>query len=120
MTDATGSSSYVYDPFSKLTSATNGGGQTTGYRYNADGIRNPRPRNWPDRGKMARLVDWLQHIDANLHLRTVPLEMELWGPVTPRITQARPHDLAGQAQAVRAWNAELEPAVAAMYRRLLL
>ncbi|HET9896764.1 MAG TPA: RHS repeat-associated core domain-containing protein [Streptosporangiaceae bacterium] len=37
MTDATGSSSYVYDPFSELTSATNGAGQVTGYGYNADG-----------------------------------------------------------------------------------
>jgi trimeric autotransporter adhesin len=37
MTDATGTSSYVYDPFSELTSATNGAGQVTGYGYNADG-----------------------------------------------------------------------------------
>jgi RHS repeat-associated protein len=37
MTDATGSSSYVYDPFGELTSADNGAGQTTGYGYNADG-----------------------------------------------------------------------------------
>ncbi len=37
MTDATGTSSYIWDPFSELTSATNGAGQTTGYGYNADG-----------------------------------------------------------------------------------
>jgi RHS repeat-associated protein len=37
MTDATGSSSYIYDPFGELTSATNGANQTTGYGYNADG-----------------------------------------------------------------------------------
>jgi RHS repeat-associated protein len=37
MTDATGSSSYTYDPFGELTSATNGAGQTVGYSYNADG-----------------------------------------------------------------------------------
>jgi RHS repeat-associated protein len=37
MTDATGSSSYVYDPFGELTSATNGAGQTVGYGYDADG-----------------------------------------------------------------------------------
>jgi RHS repeat-associated protein len=37
MTDASGSSSYVYDPFGELTSASNGANQTTGYAYNADG-----------------------------------------------------------------------------------
>jgi len=37
MSDATGSSSYVYDPFGELTSTTNGTGQTVGYGYNADG-----------------------------------------------------------------------------------
>jgi RHS repeat-associated protein len=37
MSDATGSSSYIYDPFGELTSATNGAGQVTGYGYNADG-----------------------------------------------------------------------------------
>jgi RHS repeat-associated protein len=37
MSDATGSSSYTYDPFGELTSTTNGAGQATGYGYNADG-----------------------------------------------------------------------------------
>jgi RHS repeat-associated protein len=37
MTDGTGSSSFIYDPFGELTSATNGAGQVTGYGYNADG-----------------------------------------------------------------------------------
>jgi RHS repeat-associated protein len=37
MTDATGSSSYFYDPFGELTSAINGSSQTVGYGYNADG-----------------------------------------------------------------------------------
>ena len=37
MTDATGASSYIYDPFGELTSADNGTGQTTGYGYSADG-----------------------------------------------------------------------------------
>jgi RHS repeat-associated protein len=37
MTDATGSSSYIYDPFGELTSATNGANQTTGYGYTPDG-----------------------------------------------------------------------------------
>lgn len=37
MSDATGNSSYQYDPFGELTSVTNGANQTTGYGYNADG-----------------------------------------------------------------------------------
>ena len=37
MADATGASSFAYDPFGELTSATNGAGQVTGYGYNADG-----------------------------------------------------------------------------------
>ena len=37
MVDATGTSGYSYDPFSELTSTTNGAGQTTGYGYDADG-----------------------------------------------------------------------------------
>jgi YD repeat-containing protein len=37
MSDASGSSSYSYDPFNELTSATNGAAQTTGYGYNPDG-----------------------------------------------------------------------------------
>ncbi len=37
MTDATGTSSYVYDSFGDLTSEKNGAGATTGYAYNADG-----------------------------------------------------------------------------------
>ncbi|MGH3303503.1 MAG: hypothetical protein ACRDOK_17855 [Streptosporangiaceae bacterium] len=37
MTDATGTSSYVNDPFGEITSAQNGAGQVTGYGYNTDG-----------------------------------------------------------------------------------
>jgi RHS repeat-associated protein len=37
MTDATGTSSNVYDPFGEVTSTTNGAGQTTSYGYDADG-----------------------------------------------------------------------------------
>jgi RHS repeat-associated protein len=37
MTDATGSSSYSYDPFGELTSVTNGAGQTVSYTHDADG-----------------------------------------------------------------------------------
>jgi RHS repeat-associated protein len=37
MTDATGSSAYVWDPFAEQSSAQNGAGQTTTYAYDADG-----------------------------------------------------------------------------------
>ena len=37
MTDATGASSFTYDPFGELTSSTNGATQTTGYGYSPDG-----------------------------------------------------------------------------------
>jgi RHS repeat-associated protein len=37
MTDDTGTSSYSYNPFGQLKSATNGAGQTVGYSYNTDG-----------------------------------------------------------------------------------
>ena len=37
MSDATGSSSYVYDPFSELVSATNGAGKTVSYAYDSLG-----------------------------------------------------------------------------------
>lgn len=47
MSDATGNSTNVYDPFGELTSATNGAGQQTGYAYDADsnetGITYPLP-----------------------------------------------------------------------------
>ena len=53
MTDATGSPSYIFDPFGELASATNGAGQTVGYGYDADGntrsITYPLPAaaTWP-------------------------------------------------------------------------
>jgi RHS repeat-associated protein len=37
MTDASGTSSYTYDAFGELTSATNGNGQTVSYSYDSDG-----------------------------------------------------------------------------------
>jgi RHS repeat-associated protein len=52
MSDASGSSSFIYDPFGELTSAENGASQTVGYGYNADGevtgITYPLPgtANW--------------------------------------------------------------------------
>lgn len=53
MTDATGTSSFTYDPFGELTSTTDGAGQTVSYAYDADGdttgITYPLPASatWP-------------------------------------------------------------------------
>jgi RHS repeat-associated protein len=52
MSDATGTSGFLFDPFGELASATNGAGQTTSYSYDADGdttgITYPLPpeANW--------------------------------------------------------------------------
>jgi len=50
MTDATGTSSYAYDSFGELTSATSGANQTVVYAYDADGdttgITYPLPATW--------------------------------------------------------------------------
>src|SRR5258708_19718004 len=47
MSDATGSPSYIYDPYGELTSANNGASKTTGYGYTAEGqlssITSPLP-----------------------------------------------------------------------------
>jgi len=58
--------------------------------------------------KMARFADRLQQITENLPLRTVPLKIEVWGPAAPRISPARQQALTVQAEAVAAWNAEIE------------
>lgn len=55
MTDGTGSTSYIHDPFGELTSVTNGAGQTVSYTYDADGhatgVTYPLPP--PRRGRPA-------------------------------------------------------------------
>jgi uncharacterized Fe-S cluster-containing radical SAM superfamily protein len=68
--------------------------------------------------KMARFADRLQQVAPNLPLRTVPLEIDLWGPVKPRITPARQHALSVQAEAISAWNTELEARFPAAARQV--
>lgn len=57
---------------------------------------------------MSEFVDRLQAIHVNLPLRTVPLRIEPFSPVVPRLTQARQNSLAIQEEAIAAWNAELQ------------
>jgi hypothetical protein len=58
--------------------------------------------------RMARFVDRLQQICHSLPLRTVPLEIQVWGPVAPRINPARQAALQVQAEAIKAWDTEIE------------
>jgi uncharacterized Fe-S cluster-containing radical SAM superfamily protein len=57
--------------------------------------------------RMSSFVDSLQAISDNLPLRTVPLEIEEWGPVANRLTGERERSLILQQDAVDAWQEEL-------------
>lgn len=65
----------------------------------------------PDDARVARdmtaFVDRLQAIHRNLPLRLVPLRIEEFGVVVPRIRAEHRRALAVQEEAVQAWNAEL-------------
>lgn len=54
-----------------------------------------------------RFIDRLQSVHELLPLRTIPLEIALWGPVHRRMTEARRRALDVQQRAIEAWNAEL-------------
>ena len=57
---------------------------------------------------MPRFVDRLQAVHELLPLRTIPLEIVLWGPVHRRLTDPRRQSLDVQQRAVEVWNRELE------------
>jgi uncharacterized Fe-S cluster-containing radical SAM superfamily protein len=57
---------------------------------------------------MAEFFDRLQAIDSNLPLRLVPLEISIFGPVEPRLTDRRRAALSYQETMVVAWQTELE------------
>lgn len=57
---------------------------------------------------MAEFVDRLQAIDSNLPLRLVPLEISIFGPVEPRLTDRRRAALNYQETMVFTWQTELE------------
>ncbi len=56
---------------------------------------------------MSTFVDRLQTIHPNLPLRLVPLRIEEFGVVVPRVREEHRRALAVQEDAVRAWNTEL-------------
>lgn len=59
-------------------------------------------------GDIARFMDRLQVLDHNLPLRTVPLEIQVYSPVAPRMTDSRKGSLHHQWLAIEAWKYELE------------
>jgi len=65
----------------------------------------PSPGHIP--AKMTTFVDRLQSIDEYLPLRVVPLEIQEWGPVGPRMREVHHQSLALQQDAITAWTTEL-------------
>ena len=57
--------------------------------------------------EMPKFVDRLQRIAHNLPLRTIPLEIVEWGPVTARLNEEREAAMQVQKQAVEAWREEI-------------
>ena len=58
--------------------------------------------------RMRSFVDSLQAIHENLPLRTVPLEIQLFSPMQPRITQEHQKAIRIQKLAIDAWNREID------------
>lgn len=57
--------------------------------------------------KMRAFTDRLQRIAEHLPLRVVPLEIQVWGPVAPRMGADRHASLGLQQEAIAAWRDEL-------------
>ena len=57
--------------------------------------------------RIACFVDALQELDANLPLRTIPLQIRMFSPVGPRLDDSRRLAMDLQNVAVAAWNAEI-------------
>lgn len=68
--------------------------------------------------KVARFLDRLQEVAGTLPLRTVPLEIQAWGPASPRIGAAQRQALRVQAEAVAAWNDQVAARFTDAERRL--
>lgn len=69
-------------------------------------------------GKMREFVDRLQKIDENLPLRIVPLEVQEFTPVTPRLNPIRKDSLNHQWRALEAWCDELSKRFSTELRNL--
>lgn len=58
-------------------------------------------------GQVARFVDRLQGVHENLPLRTVPLQVQVFRPVEPRLREVHAVALTRQTTAVEAWTEEI-------------
>lgn len=67
--------------------------------------------------EMSSFVDRLQGIHPNLPLRLVPLRIEVFGVVQPRVRDIHERAMAIQEEAVMAWNGELNRRFSAEERR---
>ncbi|HLL02297.1 MAG TPA: hypothetical protein VK539_17055 [Myxococcaceae bacterium] len=94
-------------------------------RYIAEGLdiyayvtlTHPHKRNITD--DMRRFIDRMQDVDPMLPLRTVPLEVATFGPVTSRLDGIRTYALNdGQYQALDVWRKELEKRFSSQMRSL--
>jgi uncharacterized Fe-S cluster-containing radical SAM superfamily protein len=68
-------------------------------------LTGPNPTTVSD--GIPRFIDRLQAVHELLPLRTIPLEIALWGPVHARMNSLRRQSLDVQQRAVGRWNAEL-------------
>jgi uncharacterized Fe-S cluster-containing radical SAM superfamily protein len=59
-------------------------------------------------GRVARFVDRLQSVSRLLPLRVVPLEVQVFTPVEPRLSPVRREAIIHQQRAVESWTRELE------------
>jgi uncharacterized Fe-S cluster-containing radical SAM superfamily protein len=69
-------------------------------------------------GAMKRFVDRLQDIDEHLPLRLIPLEINVFGPVGPRMRPAHVGSLQYQRSMVEAWQVVLAERFGERLRRL--
>lgn len=57
--------------------------------------------------KVRRFVDRLQSIHPNLPLRTIPLEIQVFSPVVPRLNSSHAPAMVNQRVAIEVWKEEL-------------
>ena len=67
---------------------------------------------------MPVFVDRLQTLDEHLPLRMIPLEIQVFTPVKPRLTAPVKEALTNQRMAIEAWHKELEKRYSSAQRAL--
>lgn len=58
--------------------------------------------------RVVQFVDRLQQLHTNLPLRTIPLEVQVFTPVQPRLNEVNKRALHNQEVAVEVWNRQIE------------